>query len=145
MIIRQLTVQYHPHPSGVTQGNQTLHTPKAAAAVCVPILEHQAQEVFICLLLNARGRLMSVYEAGRGGLASVQVDPRVILRACLLTDAAAIVVAHNHPSGDPTPSGPDIILTRRLKECCDLFDVQLFDHVIVGDGRYVSLKEYGIL
>ncbi len=73
------------------------------------------------------------------------VNPREILRIALQCDAAQIVILHNHPSGNPIPSGEDIKMTKRLYEASDLIGIPLVDHIIIGDNRYISLKERGLI
>lgn len=143
MRVKELTIQYRPHPSGAHADRRKLTTPKDCASVLVPILENQAQEVFIILLLNQRNHLIAVHEVSRGGLATCQVDPRIVFRAALLVDAAAIVLAHNHPSGDPTPSADDLSLTQRLKAGGLLLGITVLDHLVIGDQQYCSFQETG--
>ncbi|MCP4868394.1 MAG: DNA repair protein RadC [Proteobacteria bacterium] len=102
-------------------------------------------EVFLVVLLDSRLRKLRELEVCRGGRNSVSVLPRDVLEPALREGASALVVVHNHPSGDPTPSGEDIALTHRLAAASDLLGVALHDHVIIGDGRFASLAELGHL
>lgn len=145
MILRELTIAYRPTDPKVQAPRGKVETPAAAAAILVPLLRDQAQEVFVIVLLNTKRQIIAVHELSRGALTHVDVSPRLIIRAALLTDATGLILAHNHPSGDPAPSQEDIALTRRVRDCAQLFDIPVLDHLIVGDGRYTSLKEYGIL
>lgn len=145
MKARELLVRYRPTDPTVATSARRISDAKSAAAICVPLLKDQAQEVFTILLLDAKHRLIAINEIARGALTSVDVPIRLIIRAALLTDAIAVVLAHNHPSGDPAPSQDDIALTRRVVAAGELFGISVVDHIVVGDGRYVSLKEYGIL
>ncbi len=145
MKARELLVTYRANPDAPTMGNHQIKTPQAAAAILTPLLEHQAQEVFVILLLNAKHKPIAYHEIARGGITSVSVQPRIIIRAALLVDAVALVLAHNHPSGDPSPSPDDIELTRRIKAAAAIFDIETLDHLIIGEKRYHSLKEHGIL
>lgn len=145
MKARELIVTYRARPDAPTLDQRQINTPAAAAALFVPLLENQAQEVFVIALANTKHRILAYHEIAKGGLATVEVPIRNIIRAALLTDAKAIILAHNHPSGDPQPSLSDIELTRRVQEACKLFEITVLDHLIIGEGRYVSLKEYGAI
>ena len=90
-------------------------------------------------------RVIAYHEVSRGTLDATLVHPREVFKAALLANAAAIVLCHDHPSGEPTPSPDDLQLTRRLVEAGTLLGVDVLDHVIVGDGRYYSFKESGCL
>jgi DNA repair protein RadC len=102
-------------------------------------------EVFWVLFLDARHRLTGAEMMFRGTLAQTSVYPREVVKAALLRNAAAVVVAHNHPTGDPEPSRADEHLTHALKSALQLVDVRLLDHVVVGDARTVSFAERGLL
>lgn len=101
------------------------------------------QEVFVALGLDARNRVVADVEVARGHLTGVEVHPREVFRPLIRAAAATAVVVHNHPSGDPAPSADDIALTERLRAAGDLIGIPLVDHVVVGDGAYVSLAERG--
>ncbi len=105
-------------------------------------LEH---EVFAVMLVDASFRLVHFEEMFRGTLSEATVYPREVAKACLLHNAAAIVVAHNHPSGSIEPSGADMRLTKLLKKVLDVIRVRLVDHVIVGRGASTSFCERGLL
>ncbi|HLC42797.1 MAG TPA: DNA repair protein RadC [Methylomirabilota bacterium] len=105
----------------------------------------EPQEVFCVLHLNAQNILQSVAEVSRGTLSASLVHPREIFRGAIMASAAHLVLVHNHPSGDPTPSGEDVRLTRQLCECARLMDLRIHDHVIIGDDRFVSLAQRGII
>lgn len=105
-------------------------------------LEH---EVFWVLFLDKQHRLTGAEVMFRGTLAQTSVYPREVAREALLRNAAAVVVAHNHPSGDPEPSRSDEVLTQTLKSALGLVDVQLLDHFVVGGARTVSFAERGLL
>ncbi len=103
------------------------------------------RERFVTVILDNRHRLLGVEEVSTGSLTASLVHPREVFKAVLLANAAAFIVAHNHPAGDPTPSKEDIELTRRLKAGADIFGIRLLDHIVVGHGRYVSFVEDGYL
>ena len=99
------------------------------------------QEVFVVLPLDSRYRFMGELEVARGSLDYVDVHPREVFRPLIQRAAAAAVVAHNHPSGDPTPSPEDLALTRRLCEVGQLIGIPIVDHIIIGGGLHVSLRQ----
>lgn len=102
-------------------------------------------EVFVVVFLDAQLRLLRVEEMFRGTLTSTAVHPREVARRALELGAAGVVVAHNHPAGQPEPSRADIALTETLKSALALLDVRLLDHLIVADGRAVSLAQRGLV
>lgn len=110
-----------------------------AVLVARPYIAHEPRECFLALLLDTRHRLIAVHRVGLGGLDSCAVDPRVLWGAAVGTMATALVLAHNHPSGDPTPSRDDRAVTERAKECGLLLGIQVLDHVILGADAYWSL------
>jgi DNA repair protein RadC len=101
--------------------------------------------VFYVIILNTHSRVVSCQEVTRGTLNSSLVHPREVFRLAIAEGAAGIIVAHNHPSGDPTPSADDRAVTRQLVDVGKVLDIPVYDHVIVADGRYVSLAEAGLL
>jgi DNA repair protein RadC len=104
-------------------------------------LRDRDQEEFRVILLNTKGAVVGMDTVFRGGLDRVEVFPREIFRPAVARSAASIVVVHNHPSGDPTPSRQDLALTRRLEDCGDLMGIPVVDHVIVGRSRHVSVHQ----
>jgi len=108
-------------------------------------LRHLPHEVFACLFLDNRHRVISFEELFRGTIDGASVHPREVVRSVLQHNAAAIILAHNHPSGIAEPSQADIQLTRRLAEALALIDVRVLDHIVVGDGNGVSLAERGLI
>ena len=105
-------------------------------------LEH---EVFCCLYLDKRHRLIQFQELFRGTIDGASVHPREIVKLALQRNSAAVIIAHNHPSGIAEPSQADELITQRVKEALALVDIRLLDHIIVGDGASVSLAERGLL
>ena len=102
-------------------------------------------EVFSCLFLDNRNRLIAFEELFRGTIDAASVYPREVVRRALERNAAALIVAHNHPSGVAEPSRADALLTKRLREALALVDVRLLDHFVVGDGEVISLAERGLM
>ncbi|SRR6266581_8036970 len=102
-------------------------------------------EVFVCLWLDAQHRVISFQESFRGTLTQTSVYPREVVKAALAANAAAVIFAHNHPSGVAQPSQADELLTRNLKEALGLIDVKVLDHFIVAGSQTVSFAERGLL
>ena len=106
---------------------------------------YEKREMLIALLLNVKGEIESKVVISIGELAGTSVHPREVLSPAIRKGAAAVIIAHNHPSGDPTPSEDDIVATRRIDEAARIIGIKLMDHVIIGDGRYVSLRAEGVI
>jgi DNA repair protein RadC len=101
------------------------------------------REVFLVLLLDGRNRLLGELRISEGTLTAALVHPREVFAPAIRLTAAAIVLVHNHPSGDPTPSPEDAALTDRLRRAGELIGIKILDHVVVGQGRFVSMAEAG--
>jgi DNA repair protein RadC len=108
-------------------------------------LRAETREHFLVLLLNARHECVAVETVSIGSLNASIVHPREVFRPAILAAAASIIVAHNHPSGDPEPSEEDIAITRRLAQVGELVGIALLDHVVVAARGVVSLRERGLL
>lgn len=122
-----------------------LRSPHDAAAFLLPTFGARAVEQFGMVLLDSKHRVLRTTIVASGTLNSTIVHPRDVFREAMLGAAAAIVVFHNHPSGDPSPSADDVELTRRLKAAGVLMGIEVVDHIVLGDARYCSLKEMGQL
>lgn len=103
------------------------------------------QEHFVCITLNAKHKVIDTHTVFIGSATASLVHPREVLARAIDDRAAAIIVAHNHPSGDPRPSDDDISVTRQLAAAAETMGIPLLDHVIVAGRRYISLKEHGLL
>jgi DNA repair protein RadC len=115
--------------------------PADAARVVMDRLRFAEVERFMVLLLNTRHEVLDAVEVSRGGLASSPVHPREVFKIAVREGAAAVILVHNHPSGDPAPSRADLAITVRLCRAAALLGIPVLDHVIIGDGRWVSLRE----
>ena len=122
----------------------TIHSPGDAAAILSPILAHRDQEYLVVLVLDTRNRVVDTVEIYRGSLNSSMVRVAELFKPAIQRNAAAIILSHNHPSGDPTPSPEDVSLTRTVVQAGKLMDIECLDHLIIGTGRFVSLKEKGL-
>ena len=116
-----------------------------AAGLFMEKMRHLRKEHFKVLLLNAKGHLMLIDDVSTGSLMSSFAEPREVFANALRRGAASIILVHNHPSGDPEPSNADICVTENLKRAGDLLGIPVLDHIIIGDGQYVSMEEKGIL
>jgi DNA repair protein RadC len=117
---------------------------EAAAAVLRPLLLDKQKEHVVALLLDNRHRLIRTSPIAIGSLSASLVHPRELFKEAIAASAAAVIVAHNHPSGDPAPSAHDVELTRRLAEAGALLGIEVVDHLIVGADGVVSLREAGV-
>ena len=122
-----------------------LSNPRIAAETLAPLLAGEAVEVFAVACLSTKHRLLSWHVLSRGTRSSTSISiPDVFVPACLTPGTTALLVVHNHPSGNPAPSPDDARLTLRLAQPADVLDMPLLDHLIVGDdGRYFSFRESG--
>ncbi|MEM7306039.1 MAG: DNA repair protein RadC [Planctomycetota bacterium] len=118
-----------------------MRTPKRVYAAVAAELRGLQRERFLALLLDGKHRLKRIDRVSEGTLTSSLVHPREVFRAAVREAAAAVVVAHNHPSGDPEPSREDLEVTRRLADAGRLLGIPLLDHVVVGQGCFVSLRD----
>ncbi|MES9926092.1 MAG: DNA repair protein RadC [Candidatus Thiodiazotropha endolucinida] len=108
-------------------------------------LRHYAYEVFSCLFLDNRHRVIRYEELFRGTIDGANVHPREVVRRALELNAAALIFAHNHPSGIAEPSRADRQITQRLKDALALVDIRVLDHIVIGEGEAVSLAERGMI
>jgi DNA repair protein RadC len=129
----------------VPSARTVLGTPEQVFAAFAPVMEDLRREVFRVALLDAQNGLLRDVVVSEGTLSASLVHPREVFKPAILESAAAIILLHNHPSGDPTPSREDLSLTRRLVECAKLLDLPIHDHVIIGRGRFASLAERGAI
>ena len=109
------------------------------------LLQDREHEVFGALFLDSQHRVLAFEELFRGTLDSANVYPREVVKRALALNCAAIIVVHNHPSGNPEPSSTDIALTKSLREALTLVDIRLLDHLVVGTEGVVSLAERGMM
>lgn len=125
--------------------NPMIRSPKDAADLLMEQLRYLQKEHFVCLFLNTKNHVIAQETLSMGSLNAAIVHPREVFRAAIKCSSASIICAHNHPSGDPTPSPEDIKLTKRLLEAGEIVGIEVLDHVVIGDGKYVSLKEQGFI
>ena len=116
-----------------------------AAKYIMPHLQFEEKEHFAALLLDMKSHILELADISTGTLSASLVHPREVFLAAIRGRAAGIIIAHNHPSGDPSPSHEDIAITERLVKAGLLLDIPVYDHIIIGDGIYFSFKEKGFI
>ena len=132
--------------SKATMAKRTVfNTSKDAADYCMEELRHLEYECFMVLLLNTKCELINEKILSMGTVNYTCITSREVYRYALSKGAVYIIVVHNHPSGDPTPSREDSLCTKKLKEAGELVGIPLIDHIIIGDNRYISLKEQDMI
>lgn len=104
----------------------------------------QDREEFVILMLNVKNRVIGINSVSVGTLTGSLVHPREVFKPLLLHNAAGVILAHNHPSGDPTPSAEDKAITERLRQVGEVMGIVVLDHIVVGDNRYVSFADAGL-
>ncbi|RJQ30552.1 MAG: JAB domain-containing protein [Peptococcaceae bacterium] len=129
-------------PSG---SRPVIKTPADAAGLLMEEMRHYDREHFRALLLNTKNQVLYQDEVSIGTLNSSAVHPRELFRNAIKRSAAAIILIHNHPSGDPTPSREDLDVTKRLTEAGKIIGIEVLDHIIIGDKKYKSLKASGLI
>lgn len=122
-----------------------IRSPGDVAAYLMPQLGYYEQEHFVVLYLNTRNYVVDEEDLYKGGMNTALINVAEVFRGVIRRNCNAIIVAHNHPSGDPTPSPDDISLTRRLVEAGKLLDISVLDHLVIAEQRYVSLRERGLM
>jgi DNA repair protein RadC len=122
-----------------------VRSPGSLADLFMEDMRYAHKEYFKVLMLNVKLEIIGLETVSVGELSGAPVHPRESFEPAIRKGAAAVCFAHNHPSGDPTPSDDDLKITRRLMECGDLLGIRVLDHIIIGDGVYSSLKEEGYI
>ena len=125
------------------QGRFVVTGPESVFEYYAPRLSHLSHERFHVMCLDARHTLLRDALAAVGGASSCVVEPREALVEAMRLQSEAVVFVHNHPSGDPNPSDADLTVTTRLKRACEILGIAALDHVIIGEGRWVSLADIG--
>lgn len=122
-----------------------IKSPGDVGALMMEKMRHYDREFFVVLNLNTKNQVIAEDTVSIGSLNASLVHPRELFKNAIKRSAAALILVHNHPSGDPSPSREDIDVTRRLAEAGKLLGIEILDHVVIGDLKYVSLKEKGII
>lgn len=121
-----------------------INSPADAAALVQYEMSALEQEHLRVILLDRRNRVMETVEVYKGSVSSSQIRVGEVFKEAIRKNASALIVTHNHPSGDPTPSPDDVAVTRAIVQAGKLLDVEVLDHLVIGQGRWVSLKERGL-
>ncbi len=124
---------------------EIIHGPEDAAHYAMPRYRFEQKEHFAVLLLNTKNHVLGMPEVSVGSLSASVVHPREVFRAAIDYAAASMILLHNHPSGDPTPSREDIAVTERLVKAGKIMDIPVLDHVVLGNERFTSFKEKGLI
>ena len=142
LAVPELARRYYEEtlPAGVA-----IKSPADTEAFLLSKLRHLGHELFCCLYLDNRHRVLRFDEMFRGTIDGTSVYPREVVKEALAVNAAAVILAHNHPSGVAEPSQADERITRRLKSALELVDIRLLDHLIIGEGRATSLASRGLV
>lgn len=132
----------------VREGSQpsvmkSIKNPRNVYEIASTYLEGADREHFVVMMLDTKNQVIGINTVSIGVLSSCPIHPREVFKPAILANAAGIILLHNHPSGDAGPSHEDILLTDRLKEAGEVLGIKVVDHVILGYGTYVSLKETG--
>ena len=125
--------------------SKNLSSPKDAYEIIRGFLENKDREYFMAIALDCKNNINHINTVSIGTLNTGLVHPREVFKFAILANAANIILAHNHPSGNPTPSKEDINITNRLVEGGKILGIEVIDHIIVGDDEYISLKQKGII
>ncbi|WP_433744961.1 RadC family protein [Falsibacillus pallidus] len=131
--------------SSLLYQNRTIRSPKDGYDLLKQFLVDLDREAFIVVALDTKNQPTSINVCHIGSLNASIVHPREVMKSAILSNAASILVGHNHPSGHSAPSKEDIEVTKRLAEAGRVMGIELIDHIVVGDGNYVSLKEKGYI
>lgn len=138
-LIKESTIKYST--------SSKITSPKDAADIFTNAinLDKKAEEYLYMIALGTKNDVLGCMEISHGSINSSIVHPREVFKRALLLNSVSIIIAHNHPSGNTTPSKEDINITQRLKECGNILGIELMDHLIVGDNTFLSFKEKGML
>lgn len=132
----QLQQEISRQPGGIR-----IHSPNDAAALLIPKMSQLQQEEFKIILLSVRNDVIGIEMVYRGAVNNVKIRIAEVFRPAILQNAYAVILAHNHPSGDPMPSSEDIAVTKDIVSAGKLLGIEVIDHLIIGEGRYKSMKE----
>lgn len=129
----------------VEHSRPSIRSPQDAVDLIMPELRNAPQEHFKALFLNTKNEVLKIKTITIGCLDASLITPRELFREAISMNSASVIVAHNHPSGDPTPSREDIEVTKRLASAGETIGIEMLDHLVIGDGRWISLKERGMM
>lgn len=142
MALAEISKRFRSFKSGE---DYRISNPKDAADYVMDEMKYLQKEHLRVIMLNTKNMVICSKDVSMGSLNSSIVHPREIYTEAIKRCSASIIICHNHPSGDPTPSLEDINITKRLAECGKIIGIELIDHIVIGDGTFISLKEKGVL
>lgn len=131
--------------SGAYKDKLKVTSPSDVANILMVDMIHLKKEHFKIIMLDTKNQIIGIENISIGSLNSSIVHPREVYKEAISKSSASIILVHNHPSGDPTPSKEDIAITRRLYDCGEILGIKVLDHIIIGNNKYVSLKEKDII
>ena len=117
-----------------------IKNPKDVAYILMDELRYEKREILKVLILNTKNVVQKIIDIAAGGAFSINIEPKDVLKDAIKMGMPRIIIVHNHPSGDPTPSSSDIEITNRIETAAKLFGIQLLDHIVIGDGTYESIN-----
>lgn len=142
LAVIELAVRMHTHS---LEEDIYIKSPDDVSDLLMEKMRYYQQEHFVVLYLSTKNMVIHQETMFKGSLNTSIVHPREVYKEAVKRSAAAIICVHNHPSGDPSPSREDIEVTRRLHECGEMIGVDFLDHIIIGSGKYISLKEMNFI
>lgn len=125
--------------------DKNINSPSCAAKILQEYLQNKDREHLVVLVLNTKNKVNAIHTVSIGSLSSAIVHPREVFKPAIIGNGAGIILGHNHPSGDVSPSKEDIDVTNRIFEASNILGIVLLDHIIIGDNQYFSFKEGGYL
>lgn len=139
VVVKEKTVEYKTFEEPIKSSSNVVDISRGLD------IHRSAEELFCIYSINAKGQIIAFHEVSHGDLCSTTTHPREIFKRALLNNAGSIILVHNHPSGDPTPSDMDIETTQRLVQAGEILGVPVLDHIILGDENYVSMRASGMI
>ena len=118
-----------------------VNSPKSIVSLFMEEMRYYKKENFNILMINTKGEIIGTERISVGDLSSTVIHPREVFLPAIRRSAAAVAFIHNHPSGDPTPSGEDVSTTKKLVKAGEILGIPVWDHIVIGDGKYISLRE----
>jgi DNA repair protein RadC len=131
--------------TGTVRPRMSIEGPEDVARICMPRMRSLRKEYFRGFYLDSKKRLLREEVISVGGLNTNSVHPREVFSTAIRESAAAMIIVHNHPSGDPAPSREDISVTKSISEAAEMLGIELLDHMVIGKGSYVSLRQEGLI
>lgn len=129
----------------VMERQERISSPAEVLAVLQQVIGDTDREHFVIAMLDLKNKVIGVNTVSIGSINSSIVHPREVFKPAILVSAASVILCHNHPSGDPSPSSEDLNVTKRIREAGDIIGIKVLDHIILGDGEHFSFKEKGLI